>query len=369
MKRIVPRVRALVILPVQDLATQVYKVFRTYAEKTNLRLKLLSGQKSFAQEQSELVLKGIDGFHSLADIIVATPGRLVDHLQNTEGFSLSHLRYLIIDEADRVMEDVQNDWLSHVEKAVYNQSNGRIKPTYINSKWEVGSIPLQKLLFSATLSQNPEKLQQLQLYEPKLYTSAIDPNDILANEEVVQIGTPKELQESILMVDNSLNKPMLLINLIKKKKMKKVLVFTKSIENSHSLTMILQALNLKAAEISSQLKKGQRGKILNQFKNDKLEVIVATDALARGIDIGMIDFVVSYDCPKFVKTYVHRVGRTARAGRTGQAITMIENKQLKAFKIMLKQIGKDGEFPQEDIEVTAKDLKVYEKAVEGINKE
>ena len=89
------------------------------------RVKLLSGQKSFAQEQNELVLPGIEPgtFHSLADIIVATPGRLVDHLQKTEGFSLTDLRFLIIDEADRVMEDVQNDWLNHVDRAVYRHGS------------------------------------------------------------------------------------------------------------------------------------------------------------------------------------------------------------------------------------------------------
>ena len=100
---------------------------------------------------------------------------------------------------------------------------------------------------------------------------------------------------------------------------------------------MLQAMKIKVSELSSQLKRGKRGKILNQFKNDKIDILVATDALARGIDIGKIDFVISYDCPKFVKTYIHRVGRTARAGQSGRAITLIENNQMKAFKIMFKQ--------------------------------
>ena len=153
-------------------------------------MKLLSGQKSFAQEQNELVLPGIEPgtFHSLADIIVATPGRLVDHLQKTEGLSLVHLQYLIIDEADRVMEDVQNDWLNHVDRAVYSDPEQRPKPGPINcASMAKSTIHLQKLLFSATLSQNPEKLQQLELYEPKLYTSVINPKDILANEGLVML--------------------------------------------------------------------------------------------------------------------------------------------------------------------------------------
>lgn len=378
--RIVPRVRALVILPVQDLAAQVFKVFRAYTENNDLRVKLLSGQKSFSQEQNELVMPGIEPgtFHSLADIIVATPGRLVDHLQKTEGFSLTHLQFLIIDEADRVMEDVQNDWLNHVDRAVYSNPETRPKPGPINcaSLSNSGSaIYLQKLLFSATLSQNPEKLQQLELYEPKLYTSVVDPEDILANEGldgnnadeesfVGQYTTPKELTETVLLIEDTLKKPLSLVNLIHQKEMKKVLIFAKSIENSHKLTLMLQAMQVKVSELSSQLKRGKRGKILNQFKNDKIDILVATDALARGIDIGKIDFVISYDCPKFVKTYIHRVGRTARAGQSGRAVTLIENNQLKAFKMMLKQVGKNHQLEEEQIQVTENDVVNYEKALE-----
>ena len=129
------------------------------------------------------------------------------------------------------------------------------------------------------------------------------------NEDEAFVGqytTPKELTETLLLIEDSLKKPLHLSNLIRQKAMKKVLIFAKSIENSHNLTLILQAMEFKVAEISSQLKRGKRGKILNQFKNDKIDILVATDALARGIDIGKIDFVISYDCPKFVKTYIHR---------------------------------------------------------------
>ena len=93
-------------------------------------------------------------------------------------------------------------------------------------------------------------------------------------------------------------------------------------------------------------------------------MLVCTDALARGIDIGRIDFVISYDCPKFVKTYIHRVGRTARAGQNGRAITLIENNQLKSFKMMLKQVGKNSQLEEEEIKVTEDDVMNYEKALQ-----
>lgn len=375
--RTVPRIRALVILPVQDLANQVFKVFQNYVGKTNLRVKLLSGQKSFAQEQNELVFKGVnDQYLSLADIIVATPGRLVDHIQKTEGFTLNHLRYLVIDEADRVMEDVQNDWLSHVERSVY--TGDREKLTAINCANAMKmQTPLQKLLFSATLSQNPEQLQQMSLYEPRLYTSIIQPENIFASKNhlesvkdnpdednfVGKYTTPSELTESILKIENSSNKPLMLANLIKSKDFKKTLVFTKSIENCHLLYTVLKHMNFNVAEISSKLK-FKRTKILKAFKNDKIEVLVSTDALARGIDIGTIDFVISYDVPSYVKTYIHRIGRTARAGRQGWAITLVENNKVRIFKSMLKEAGKDTDLAEETVETSEKDLKSYQDSLE-----
>ena len=133
----------------------------------------------------------------------------------------------MIDEADRVMEDVQNDWLTHVEKAVYSGSRAASAGLPINCATAMRmDVPLQKLLFSATLSQNPEKLQELSLYEPKLFTSANIGN--LQNQEeeekhdfVGKFTTPAELTETILKVDNSLQKPLLLANLIKQRNMKK----------------------------------------------------------------------------------------------------------------------------------------------------
>ena len=222
----------------------------------------------------------------------------------------------MIDEADRVMEDVQNDWLTHVEKAVYSGSRAASAGLPINCATAMRmDVPLQKLLFSATLSQNPEKLQELSLYEPKLFTSTNIGN--LQNQEeeekhdfVGKFTTPAELTETILKVDNSLQKPLLLANLIKQRNMKKALIFTNSIESAHQLTLVLKQLGLNSvAEISSDMK-SKRSKIINMFKsekaNNKIDFLVSTDALARGIDIGTIDFVISYDSPKYIKTYIHR---------------------------------------------------------------
>ena len=265
--RVVTRVRALVILPVQDLATQVYRVFQSFASGSSLKVKLLTPHKSFAHEQNELVRTGIVGdLHSLADVIVATPGRLVDHIQNTQGFSLEHLRYLVIDEADRVMEDIQNDWLTHVESAVYAGRRSKPGPLTVEniSKRE---LPLQKLLFSATLSQNPEQLEQLNLFEPKLFTSIVKPKDILekassmigsdAEEGLLygQYTTPAELTEFVVTCSSSLKKPQILHHLLTSKDMRKVLVFTNSLEHTNFLTILLKEYGLSVGELSSQVRR------------------------------------------------------------------------------------------------------------------
>lgn len=222
---------------------------------------MLTASKPFAKEQEELVRQGVVGPHSLCDILVATPGRLVDHIQQTDGFTLSHLRYLIIDEADRVLEDVQNDWLSYVEAAVF-QDEHRPRPGQLNVanmsklRSDIIDCPLQKLLFSATLSQNPEQLHLLNLNEPKLFSSVVKPKDILQQTVDVNIElytTPAELTQMYTICCDPLKKPQILSYLIRQKAMRKALVFTKSVERTHFLAVLLQACGHSVAELSSQV--------------------------------------------------------------------------------------------------------------------
>jgi len=366
---------------VQDLANQVYRVFRQYCEGTSLKPKLLSGQQSFSQEKAELIKPNlVGGYHSLVDIIIATPGRIVDHLRKTEGFDLSHLRFLIIDEADRIMEDIQNDWLSQVENSVYSCGRERLGPLTVAEIMK-RKLPLQKLLFSATLSQNPEKLEKMNLFEPKLFTSVVQPKDIIRNDNMDSSNTtdlqtnlangefigkytiPAELKEIIIKISDTLLKPLILYHVITSKKMNKVLVFTKSGENSHKLTIMMRHFGLTAGELSSKIHH-KRSKVLSQFTHGKVDVLVCTDALARGIDIGQIDYVISYDCPKFIKTYIHRVGRTARAGKSGCAITLVNGKsEEKQFNCLMKDAGRDGDnCPLEEIiDENELDMNIYEK--------
>ncbi|PSN55931.1 hypothetical protein C0J52_00470 [Blattella germanica] len=346
--RVVVRVRALIVLPVQDLAVQVHKVFLTYTKHTDLKVALITGQTSFAVEQQQLVNFGaVAGYRSVVDIVITTPGRLVDHLQSTPGFTLKYLRFLVIDEADRVIENVQNDWLYHV----YNHINTDTKTDYhvpaltIENLESISDPPPQKLLFSATLTQDPEKLQQLGLFQPKLFTSVVGDTET----EYACIVTPE-------------SKPLVLHHLVTTNKWKHVLVFVGSRQDAHRLSLLLNHLGngkLHVAEISSNLTRPAREKILTKFASGELDIIVSSDALARGMDIEGVDYVILYNAPKSVKNYIHRVGRTGRAGRPGTAVTLLLEKTVGHFNEMIHSAGKD---PVLDLVVQESDLEEMEDA-------
>ncbi|XP_053135042.1 ATP-dependent RNA helicase DDX51 [Hemicordylus capensis] len=353
LERVVCNVWALAVLPTKELAQQVTKVFNIYTDGTGLKVVQLTGQKSFAKEQESLVEKTLTGFRSLADIVVATPGRLVDHLQQTPQFSLRELRFLIIDEADRMIDSMQQDWLRQVVKAVYRAEEGS-GPAGLFRRAGQGpltaarascpQIPLQKLLFSATLTRNPEKLQQLDLYRPRLFTAAASSEKQADAAGEQQAGEKKyALPEGLSQyyVPCSLaSKPLFLLHFLLRLKFTRVLCFTNSRETSHRLFLLVRAFGgLTVAEFSSRLSPSKRKRTLKEFEQGKIQLLISTDATARGIDIAGVKCIISYDAPQFIRTYIHRVGRTARGGKAGLAFTMLLKQQEHRFLKMLKQAG------------------------------
>uniref|UniRef100_A0A1Q3F1K4 ATP-dependent RNA helicase n=1 Tax=Culex tarsalis TaxID=7177 RepID=A0A1Q3F1K4_CULTA len=357
--RIAPAIRALVILPVKELAEQVFGVFEKLCEGTKIRPLLLSRKQTFSVEQSKLVARFNNEYIPKVDIVVTTAGRLVEHLHSTTGFTLKHLRFLIIDEADRVMDQIQNDWLYHLNKHVKQESDeyllGRAAGQL--SQTELFDKPRQphKLLFSATLSQDPEKLNTFKLFHPKLFTAVSDPVKRLAalvkhhqqaeekrGKFIGQYATPAELRELVCMTQFKI-KPLTLFALIKENGYKRFLCFTNSIDGSHRLSFVLQKMfgtELVIEEWSSSLSPQARKSVLSRFALGKVNGIICTDALARGIDIDDIDVVISYDMPRHINTYIHRIGRTGRAGNRGTSITMLIDEERKKFNSTLAEAGK-----------------------------
>jgi len=355
--RIVCRVRALVVLPTRDLAAQVYNVFCSYAQNTKLKVALVTGHKPLAREQTMLVRQGIRQFQSLADIVVATPGRLVDHIKHTRGFTLRYLRYLVIDEADRMMDEVKQDWLLHLEASIEGCTardlahNTRLadvdlsgisqQSLTVSTAHYSDTLPLQKLLFSATLSQNPEKLQQLRLMQPRLFTAVVPGCQSGADGGFIgKFTTPAGLTEYLIQ-SNEGQKPLLVLHLLMTMRFRQMLVFTNSLEATHRLFLLVKEVgNMEVKEFTASLKPSRRTKILKKFAAGKVNLIICSDAMARGMDVENVKCVVSYDCPKFTRTYIHRIGRTARAGKVGTAITLLEKKEIFHFKKMIKESGK-----------------------------
>ncbi|NXM03880.1 DDX51 helicase, partial [Tyrannus savana] len=352
--RVVCHVRALVVLPTKELAQQVSKVFNIYTDGTGLKVVLITGQRSFAKEQEMLVQKKVTGYCSLADIVVATPGRLTDHIRQTPGFSLTQLRFLIIDEADRMIDDMHQDCLNQIVKAAFqvdddsgsNMLFQRTKPGPITAASSCSpQIPLQKLLFSATLTQDPEKLQQLDLFQPRLFTS------VYSEKKTLEDGTeteqdannkytlPEGLSQCYVPCDLN-SKPLLLLYFMLTMKFTRVLCFTNSREASHRLFLLVQAFGgVTVAEFSSRLPPSERQRTIKEFEQGKIQLLISTDATARGIDVKGVNYVINYDAPQFIRTYIHRVGRTARAGKAGVAFSLVLRIQERRFVRMLRDAG------------------------------
>ncbi|XP_034656658.1 probable ATP-dependent RNA helicase Dbp73D [Drosophila subobscura] len=385
------KVRALVVLPVAELALQVFKVIRALCSKTELEVCLLSKQHRLEDEQEKLVEVYKGQMYSKADIVVTTPGRLVDHLHATKGFCLKSLKFLVIDEADRIMDAFFQNWLYHLDNHVRETANqllaGTQPPLCLKELYATfGKVP-HKLLFSATMSQDPEKLQNLRLFQPKLFTtvfalpvarSAAEQTDA-DGESMPNTGhfagkytTPAELTEQFCVTELRI-KPLTLFALVEKYQWKRFLCFTNSTDTANRLAFVMQQLfasgPTKVAELSGKLSALVRTKTLTDFARGRINGLICSDALARGIDVADVDVVLSYETPRHIKTYIHRVGRTARAGRKGTAVTLLTEPEQAQFKKMLNEVGKAlGEEITVSADTEVRHADIYKNAMEQLRK-
>eukprot|EP00850_Spirogloea_muscicola_P011401 SM000070S21367 [mRNA] locus=s70:635755:638960:- [translate_table: standard] len=369
--RVVRRLRALVVLPTRDLAVQVKAVFDPLAAAVDLAVGLAIGQTSLGAEGAQLVeapspldggalllplglcsradmdAAGAAAPGSRVDILVATPGRLVDHLTETPGFTLEHLLYLVVDETDRLLRQSYQEWLPRVLAAAGDsQLHQDWPPRSLSSlgvirtvrRWCLergqrgGRRPrLTKLVLSATLTQDPAKFARLDLHKP-LY--------ITASAAERRYKLPSQLRE-FKLVCRAGEKPLCLLALLHHLPLATTIVFTASVEATHRLFVLLQSfegLPVRVVEYSSLQHQRARSASLGDFKSGRAHVLVASDAMTRGMDVDDVAHVVSYDAPVYAKTYVHRVGRTARAGKPGTAYTILRKEEVKHFKSLLRKV-------------------------------
>ncbi|WOL11331.1 DEAD-box ATP-dependent RNA helicase 1 [Canna indica] len=350
--------RALVVLPTRDLALQVKDVFSAIAPAVGIHVGLAIGQSSIEDEILELIKRPKLGMCSpfdpedppmdlqtAVDILVATPGRLMDHINMTKGFSLEHLCYLVVDETDRLLREAYQSWLPTViqlTQSDYQPGHARSIPGTPDSLTTTrrcgvergfkGKIypRLVKMILSATLTQDPSKISQLDLHHPLLLTSGDK-----------RYKLPKRL-ESFKLICRPKLKPVYLVALLQSLKGEKSIVFTSSVESTHRLSTLLKLfgeLPIKISEYSRRQHQSIRSKKLKAFKEGKTQVLIATDAMTRGMDVEGIINVINYDMPAFVKTYIHRAGRTARAGQSGRCFTLLRKHEVKQFNKMLEKAG------------------------------
>ncbi|KAG8637462.1 DEAD-box ATP-dependent RNA helicase 1 isoform X1 [Manihot esculenta] len=362
--RAVKCLRALIVLPTRDLAVQVKEVFAAIAPAVGLSVGLAVGQSSVSREISELIKRprfeaGIcydpedlmQGFESSVDILVATPGRLMDHITTTKGFTLEHLCYLVVDETDRMLREEYQSWLPTVLEMTHPNSEsimpqvnsffpsvfGRLKTIRrcgVERGFKGKCYPrLVKMVLSATLTRDPSKLAQLDLHHPLFLTSG---------ESRYQL--PEKL-ESYRVICESKMKPLFLVALLQNLGGEKCIVFTSSVESTHRLCTLLNFfgdLGVKIKEYSGLQRQSVRSKTLKAFREGEIQVLVSSDAMTRGMDVEGVRNVINYDKPPYIKTYIHRAGRTARAGQAGRCFTLLHRDEIKRFKKLLQKVDNNS---------------------------
>jgi len=276
-------IRVLVLVPTRELAAQVQESVRTYGKYAPQRSTVVFGGVGF-QPQAEALKRGVD-------IVVATPGRLLDHVQQRT-IDLRRVEILVLDEADRMLD---MGFIHDIRKILKLLPQKR-----------------QNLLFSATF---PDEIRSLAA------TFMHDPQTV----EVARRNTPAELVDQVAHPVSQDRKRALLAHLVKEGNWQQVLVFTRTKHGANRLAEQLSREGIEADAIHGNKSQGARTRALKQFKDQALRVLVATDIAARGLDIESLPHVVNYELPHVAEDYVHRIGRTGRAGAEGAAVSLVSH--------------------------------------------
>ncbi|ARS34103.1 DEAD/DEAH box helicase [Pontibacter actiniarum] len=292
-------VEALILVPTRELAVQVNEVFKTFGAALPRRVKTLAVYGGVSINPQMLQLSG-------TDVLVATPGRLLDLIES-RAVHLSEVKTLVLDEADKMLN------------LGFKEEMDRILALLPPKR--------QNILFSATLGGDVQAVQETLLHSP--VTIAVE----------TESTSPEQIAQVAYQVAPEKKGPFLRY-LIKHHSLQQVLVFVSATRTADNLVDKLNKNGIEAAAMHSKKSQGARTDALTKFKAGKLRVLVATDLASRGIDIQLLPHVINYDLPRSPKDYVHRIGRTGRAGATGEAISLITPEDAHHFKIIQKKMGK-----------------------------
>lgn len=318
-------IRSLIITPTRELAIQIGESLTTYGRYTGLKNTVIfGGIKQGAQTNA--LRNGVD-------ILVATPGRLLDLMD--QGFiKLNHIEYFVLDEADRMLD---MGFVHEIRKIIAKLPTKR-----------------QSLFFSATMPKNIMELSTKILHNP-------------AKVEVSPVSSTAETISQYLYYTNRADKNNLLVHILKNQDLDQVLVFSRTKHGADKIVRYLKKHGVESAAIHGDKAQNQRQKALAKFKDREIRVLVATDIAARGIDIDKLKYVINYDIPNVAETYVHRIGRSGRAGDEGISISICEpeeNAYIRDIERLIKRKidqVQDNPFPQTDKPMTASEKKAFEK--------
>ena len=292
-------IKALILTPTRELAIQIGESFMAYGEYTGLNHLVVFGGVSQVPQVNAL-RHGID-------ILIATPGRLLD-LIDQRYIHLQHLDMFVLDEADRMLD---MGFIHDVKKVIQKLPSKR-----------------QTLFFSATM---PAEIASLA-------------NTILTNPAKVEVApvssTADKIEQAVYLVEKE-NKPSLLLHLLKDTDIKSILVFTRTKHGADKVAKFLNRADISADAIHGEKSQTSRQRALSMFKNGQIRVLVATDIAARGIDIDSLSHVINFDLPNVPENYVHRIGRTGRAGASGIALSFVDGEERAYLKDINKLISKN----------------------------
>lgn len=320
-----PKITTLVVTPTRELAIQIDESFSTYGKYTDIKNTVIFGGVKQGR-QVKRIERGVD-------VLIATPGRLLD-LMNQRLVSLKDIKYFVLDEADRMLD---MGFINDIKKIIAQLPKKR-----------------QSLFFSATMPQNIIDLSRKILHQPKKV--AVNPVS----------STAETIQQFVYPTNKNL-KTKLLLNILDNDEIEQVLLFSRTKHGADRIVRNLKKERITSAAIHGNKAQNQRQKVLGEFKDGTIRVLVATDIAARGIDIDKLRYVINYDIPNEPETYVHRIGRCGRAGEDGIAISICEpeeNGYLRDIEKLTKQkiqIVEDNPYPQTERPMNAAEKKEAEK--------
>ncbi len=292
-------VNVLVLVPTRELAVQVEKVFSTFGKTLPQPIKSMAVYGGVSINPQMMGLQGVN-------VLVATPGRLLE-LVDSKAVHLSGIDTLVLDEADKMLNQGFKEEMDRI--------------------FSLLPLKRQNLLFSATLNDDVNNIHQILLREPLVI-------------KIEDVDNNIDLIKQLAYFVSEEKKGPLLRYLIKNENIKQVLVFTSSVYKADNVADKLRKNGIDAMAINSKKSQGARTEALSKFKSGKLQVLVATDLMSRGIDIKFLPFVINYELPRSPKDYIHRIGRTGRAESAGTAISFITPEDQQHFKVIQKKMGK-----------------------------